>query len=118
MQIKDSRYHKVWEIEDKGNFSKVRLGDSKKDKEGNYTNCTWSAILVGKAQQENVMVGDTINIISGQVFLDKGKDGKYYPNVTIFELEFANKAEKKKDEAETFDPDGFRAIEDDELVPF
>ena len=32
MQIKDSRFHKVWEIEDKGNFSKVKLGDSKKDK--------------------------------------------------------------------------------------
>ena len=50
MQIQNSRYHKVWEIEDKGNYSKVKLGDSKKDKEGNYTNCTWNVILVGKAR--------------------------------------------------------------------
>lgn len=119
MQIKDSRFHKVWEIEDKGNFSKVKLGDSKKDKDGNYTNCTWNAILVGKAQQENVSQNDTINIVSGQIFQDKGEDGKYYTNVTIFDLEFSNKEQKKKDDAETFDPDGFRALEDgDELIPF
>ena len=64
MQIQNSRYHEVWEIEDKGNYSKVKLGDSKKDKDGNYTNCTWNAILVGKAQQENVSQNDTINILS------------------------------------------------------
>ena len=33
MQIQNSKFHKVWEIEDKGNFSKIRLGDSKKDKD-------------------------------------------------------------------------------------
>ena len=100
-------------------WNKVKLGDSKKDKDGNYTNCTWNAILVGKAQQENVSQNDTINILSGQIFQDKGKDGKYYTNVTIFDLEFANKEQKKKDDAETFDPEGFRALEDgDESIPF
>lgn len=116
MQIKDSRFHKVWDIEDKGNFSKVRLGDSKKDKEGNYTNCTWNAILVGKAHNMGVSQNDTINILSGQIFQDKGKDGKYYTNITIFEVEFANKEQKAKDETEL----GYRMLDDDDSgdVPF
>ena len=98
---------------------KTILEEVRKDKDGNYTNCTWNAILVGKAQQENVSQNDTINILSGQIFQDKGKDGKYYTNVTIFDLEFANKEQKKKDDMETFDPEGFRALEDgDELIPF
>ena len=115
MQIQNSRYHKVWEIEDKGNYSKVKLGDSKKDKEGNYTNCTWNAILVGKAHQIGVSQNDTINILSGQIFQDKVGD-KYYTNVTIFEIEFVNKEQKKQDETDL----GFRMLDDDESysVPF
>ena len=115
MRIQNSRYHKVWEIEDKGNYSKVKLGDSKKDKEGNYTNCTWNAILVGKAHQAGVFQNDTINILSGQIFQDKGRDGKYYTNVTIFDIEFSNKEQKKQDETDL----GFRMLEDDSSdVPF
>lgn len=111
MQIKDSKYHKVWELEEKGNLIKVKLGDSKKEKDGNYKNCTWNAILVHHARDMGIEQGDTINIISGQVFQEKVGD-KWYTNVTVFEAEIERKGEGKSKENSDFIP------MDTDSVPF
>lgn len=118
MQIQNSRFHKVWEIENKGNYSEVKLGDSRKEKDGTYTNCTWLARFVGKAhalaEDLGIVSGDTINVLSGTIFSEKGKNGTYFTKVVIFDFEVERKQEqKKKDDIETFDPEGFRALDDD-----
>jgi len=91
MQIKDSRFHKCWEIEDKGNVKRIKFGDSKKSKDGTYINCTWSGILVGKAKDvkaKDVSINkeDVFTINSGIVFQEKYND-KWYTNVTIFDID-------------------------------
>ena len=89
MNISNSKFHKCWEAENKGNFTKIKFGDSKKNKDGTWTNCTWSGILVGKAHEMGLGKDDKFNIISGQVFQDKVGD-KYYTNTVIFEIEFCD----------------------------
>lgn len=115
MQIQNSKYHKVWEIEDKGNFKKIKFGDSKKDKDGNYINCTWSGILVGKAKEIQIQVNDKFDIISGQVFSEKSGD-KWYTNVTIFDLEVTESAKQPDDVP--FGNDDFMEIDESDSVPF
>jgi len=108
MQIKDSKYHKCWEIEDKGTYKKIKIGDSKKKQDGSYENCTWFGILVGKAAQVDINKDDVFTIHSGQVFTNKGNDGKFYTSVTVFELEVTKKAESSQSDSQgdftEFDP--------------
>ena len=113
MQIKDSRYHKCWEIEKLEKYSKVKIGDSRKNKDGGYDKCTWIGILVGAAHNAGLATGDVFDISSGQIFSRKGKEGKWYTNVTVFELEVTKKAEPKPDES-------FTEIEgdSDDFIPF
>ena len=92
MQIKDSRFHKVWEVEkdDYGN-TKLNLGDSKKNQDGTYTNWSWFGCkLVGNAKQFRVSKGDTINIKSGVIEMRQCSDGVYRPFVVIFDIEHSS----------------------------
>ena len=115
MQIQNSRFHKVWEIEDKGNFKKIKFSDSKKDKEGKYINCTWSGIIVGKAKDIPLNVNDKFDIISGQVFSDKVGD-KWFTNVTIFDLVVT----ESKPAEQGYDSNDFASMSDvgEDSVPF
>jgi hypothetical protein len=114
MQIKDSKYHKVWKIEEKNGMKFIDLGDSKKNKDGSYDNFSWfRCMLVTNAKQIELTEGDTITIISGIV--NKRKyEGKYYDNVVIFDLEVTKKAEKK----DGVDEDSFEEVTDSSDIPF
>jgi hypothetical protein len=110
MQIKDSRFHKCWEIEDKGNVQKIKFGDSKKNQDGTYKNCTWSGILVGKAKDVKIKKDDVFTINSGIVFQEKFND-KWYTNVTIFDIDVTSYQGPEDIFSE------FSEIEDDD-IPF
>ena len=91
MQIANSLYHKVWEVKLENGFKKVTLGDSRKNKDGEFENWNWFDVaLVSKAKDVHIEKGDTITIISGQVQKRKYND-KFYDNVVIFDLEVSKK---------------------------
>ena len=101
MQIKDSLYHKLWEVEDKGKYKKVKFGDRKKNQDGSYDSCNWFGIVVGKAAQDfDLKKDDVFHIRSGQVFTNKGTDGKYYTSVTVFAFEKVEQDGKKKEKVD------------------
>ena len=111
MQIKDSRYHKVWEVKEENGIKKVNLGDSKKNKDGSWDNWTWfDCMLVGDAKKVEINKGDTITINSGQVQKRKYK-GKYYDNVVLFNIEVTDKSDE-------IDPGDFESVEEDDSIPF
>lgn len=116
MQIKDSRYHKVWEIQDNDNFKKIRFGDGKKDKDGVWQNCTWNGIIVGKGKDVLIQEGDVFTINSGVVFSEKYND-KWYVNVTIFDLDVTSRQEPT-DEQKDYFSDFVTGDLSDEDLPF
>ncbi len=80
------KYLKVWEVEDKGNVKLVNLGDSRKNKQGEFENCTWfRCLFVGDASRKQIAVDDKIEILSGQVFMEKYNE-KWSPKVTVFDF--------------------------------
>lgn len=85
-----SKYVKIWDVEDKGNYVKGRIGSSSKDKEGNYKNSNWFATFVGQAKEkaESLSKGDVIEITNGGVenIFSKEKEREYL-NVVIFDFE-------------------------------
>jgi len=87
MQI-SGKYLKAWKLTEQNGFVKVDLGDSNKKKDGSYDNFTWFGCnLVGNAKTAGVREGDTVEVKSGIITMNKGKDAKWYTNVTIFEIE-------------------------------
>lgn len=84
------KYLKVWKVEDKGTVKIVDLGDSRKDRQGAYENCTWfGCLFCGSAAQKPIQEGDKINVTSGQIFQEK-YEGKYYTKVKVFHFETEN----------------------------
>ena len=90
-------YKKVWKVEVLEKLVKVDIGDSKKNKDGTYTNWTWfNVAFVGGAKDlaSTLTKGDTIEIVNGMVTQDKSeKDGKYYTNMVVFDFNITQKAE-------------------------
>ena len=81
------RFMKVWEIEDKGNFKLVNLGDSKKEKDGSYKNFTWyKCAFVGNAARKGILKDDKISVTQGQISQEKYND-KWYTKVVVFDFE-------------------------------
>lgn len=95
MQIKDSRFHKVWKIEvDQNGRKKVNLGDSKKNQDGTYSNWTWFYCnLVGNAKGVQLQEGDTVTIVNGKMEMYKTNEGIYKNSITIFDIEVTSKAD-------------------------
>ena len=54
MNIADGQRVVIWEVEDKGNYSLVKMGSSRKDKRsGEYANSNWSFVrFVGSAHEK------------------------------------------------------------------
>lgn len=103
MQIKDSRFHKVWKVYEENGFKKIDIGDSKKKKDGGYDNWTWFKVgLFGNAKLEELNEGDVITILSGQITQRKYND-KWYNDIVIFDLEVTQRVEKKQDDFADFD---------------
>ena len=94
------KYLKVWEVKEENGFKKVNLGDSRKNKDGEYDNWTWfDCTLVSSAKEVEIQKGDTIEIKNGLIAKRKYKD-KYYDDVVLFDIEVMKKGtEAPKQEA-------------------
>ncbi len=92
MQIKDSRFHRVWKIEEKDGKKQINISDSKKNQDGTFTNWTWAFCrLVGNAKGIQVEEQDTIIINSGKIEQYKNQAGEYKNSITIFDFEVTAK---------------------------
>lgn len=92
MGFRKGAYAKIWSIEDKGNFTKVNLSVSKKNKTtGEYvTDFSGFVNLVGTAYQESKKLkeGDSVKIGDCEVTTSYNKDTKTnYTNYAIFSLD-------------------------------
>ena len=81
------KYLKVWKVEEKSGYTFLNLGDSRKDKNGVYENCTWfGCILLGKASEKTFTEGDLVEVKSAQIFMEQW-NGKWSPKIKIFHIE-------------------------------
>ena len=110
----NGKFLRVWEVEDKGNYKKVNLGDSIKQKDGTYKNFTWfNVAFVGNANIE-LREKDVIEIKSGQISMNKSeKNGQWYPNLVVFECEVTER--KTADTKDFVEDSGFIDFEDDDV---
>ena len=115
MQVRDSRYHKVWKITNEKGMKKIDLGDSKKNQDGTYENWTWfGCLLVGEAKNVELHEKDTITINAAQVQKRKYKD-KYYDNVVIFNLEVTESANQDGEENDITEDDVFEPTDNEDM---
>lgn len=119
MRVQDSKFHKVWKKEVQNGFTKLNLGDSKKKKDGGYDNCTWyGCTLVGDAKNVEVNEGDTVTILSGELFKNKVGE-KEYTNLTIFSIEVTKRGDQPHNAPFEEYSDNFAHLEDQDLeIPF
>ena len=90
------KYLKVWKKEEKNGFTKLDLGDSKKQKDGTYVNWTWfGCTLFGNAKSVDIIEGDVVEVKSGLISQRKYNE-KYYNDIVIFEIEVMQKGEPKQ----------------------
>ena len=109
------KYLKVWKVKENNGFKKLDLGDSKKNKDGEYTKWTWfDCLLVGNAKGLEVREQDTIEIKNGLISQEKYND-KWYTRIVIFDAEVMG---RKEPENIQDDFSGFQAIDDDSEIPF
>ena len=81
------KYLKVWKVKETNGYTRLDLGDSRKDKNNAYENCTWfDCILIGDAAKKTFNEGDLVEIKSGQIFMEKYND-KWYTKVRIFHID-------------------------------
>lgn len=96
LNIADGQHVIVWEVEDKGNYSLVKMGTSRKDKrDGSYKNSNWSFVrFVGKAHEKAKKLSEKDRIllkgatISLEPYMD-GDEKKWpkNPQITVFNFE-------------------------------
>ena len=109
------KYLKVWKVKENNGYKKLDLGDSKKNKDGEYDNWTWfDCLLVGNAKTLEVREQDTIEIKNGIISQEKYND-KWYTRIVIFDAEVMGRKEPVCTE-EGFE--GFVAFGESEDIPF
>jgi hypothetical protein len=80
------KYLKVWKVKEQNGFTKLDIGDSKKQKDGTYKSWTWfDCTLLGNAKNVQVNEKDTIEITSG-IITQREYNGKWYNDIVIFEF--------------------------------
>lgn len=101
MAYQNGAYMKVWEINPQQSRSgktmyKVRMSSSKKNASGTGYETDWSgtAYFVGKAAETAAAMqsGDKIKIGSCNVTTNKGNNGTWFTNYTVFECEIMSHA--------------------------
>ena len=117
--IKDQRVS-IWTIEDKGNWTSVKMGTSRKDKQtGEYKNSSWSFVrFVGSAHKKASQLTEKcrVTITSGGMSLEPyEKNGERVwpktPQIVVFDFEFT------EDKAPSSRMDTPPSVESEEL-PF
>ncbi len=90
MGFRIGAYAKVWEVNDKGNYSEAKISISKKNKQTNQyeTDFQSKVRLVGQAHNCRIKANDRIKINACDVSTRYNKETKVtYTNFVIFELE-------------------------------
>ena len=110
MGFHNGAYATIWSVEDKGNYTKVQMSTSSKNRETGEYETDWSdfASFVGGAHKMAKEIGlkkqDRIKIVGGDEKnrYDKASNRKWYNHV-VFEFESAdsNKGSVKTDAAQT-----------------
>jgi len=119
MQIKDSRFHKVWKITVEDGRKKINLGDSKKNQDETYSNWTWFFCnLVGNAKGIQVSEGDTITIESGKIEQYKTNSGEYKNSITIFDFSVSAKGDQQQQSYDTPKNQGGQGGNFEDDIPF
>lgn len=95
MGFRSGAFAKVWSVEDKGSFVKVRLSVSRKNKDTDQYEQTFSGFcsFVGNAKPgaQKLHEGDRIKLGDVDVTTTYNKDTKKeYTNFTVFSFEGAN----------------------------
>ena len=99
------KYLKVWEVEEKSGYKFLNLGDSRKDKQGQYENCTWfNCILLGEAAKHTFNKGDLVEVKSAQIFMEKYND-KWSPKIKIFDIVLMEKGKQDRSNPDCFEED-------------
>ena len=81
------KYLKVWKKTEQNGFTKLDLGDSRKNKDGTYQNWTWfGCTLFGNAKSVDIIEGDKVEVKSG-IISQREYNGKWYNDIVIFEIE-------------------------------
>lgn len=96
------KYLKVWKVERHDKYTKVDLGDGKKDKNGNWQNWTWyNCAILGEARNVQLNEGDKVEVKSGIISMEKYND-KWSAKIVIFDIEVMLSAEGNR-QSESFD---------------
>jgi hypothetical protein len=122
LYISDSQYVTIWEVEDKGSYSLVKMSTSRKNKKtGEYLNSNWSFVrFVGdahtkaselKRQDRIVLKGAGI---SQEPYKDANGNKAYPKNPQFVVFNFEYPEAKSNDR----DMDNPPVVSDDEELPF
>jgi hypothetical protein len=118
------KYLKVWKKKEQNGFTKLDLGDSKKNKDDTYTNWTWfDCLLVGNAKNVTINENDTVEIKNGIISQEKYQD-KWYTRIVIFDIEVMHKGNhQEKQQKPSPEPNNefnhFQSVDDlDGGIPF
>ena len=107
--INDAKFVKVWEVEDKGNYAKMKVSTTDKDKDGNKEYTNWFAMVVGKAYEvaKTLNEGDVITVKGGKISNPYNKEHKKsFLNVVFWDIEATEQSTPKPaSEFQSFDDD-------------
>lgn len=90
--FKDGNFAKVWELEDKGKWTRVNMSTSRKNKDDGTYKTDFSSKFVkfiGKAHEmaKHLKENDRIKIVECGTTVEKGNDEKWYTNFLVFNFE-------------------------------
>ena len=93
----NGRNLKVWKVkESPGGYTRIDLGDGKKNKDGEWSNFSWfDCMLLGDAKSVKVSEGDKVEVKNGIIYQEKYQD-KWYTKVIIFDLEVMESGQDKQ----------------------
>jgi len=121
--IKDQRAN-VWTIENKGNYTQVKLGTSRKDKQtGEYKNSNWSFVrFVGEAHKKAQSLSEKDRIvikgggISQEPYTDQQGNRAWpkSPQIVVFDFEMYTPDSKPSSGGMDTPP----MVEESEELPF
>lgn len=121
MGLHNGCYATCWSVEDKGNYTTVRLTTTRKNKDGKFEQdfsgfCTF--IGNAKAKAAFLKEKDRIKIESCDVTSKYDRDSKReYINFTIFDFEKLDNSKPAETKTEPKEFDG-ESVEGDEELPF
>jgi single-strand DNA-binding protein len=129
MGFRQDAYAKVWNVEDKGNYSVVELSTSKKDKQTNEYKTDFSSKFVrfigtAHSQVKGLDKGASIKLGNCEVTNSYNKETKTsYTNFLVFSFELPNGNTSRattNSQPQKSSSDGFMNIPDgiDEELPF